>query len=87
MMNIFKAIFLPLALIGIILPSFFGVKMNKEKRAEQIIQVYMDSNGLDIKPGTKDYKIFMRDIFGGEYPDLTNVNSKFLANPDEPTVT
>lgn len=83
MMNIFKAIFLPLALIGIILQPSLGFKIGEEKRAEQIIQAYMDANGLDIKPGTKEYKIFMRDIFWGEYPNLTNVNSEFLAGPTE----
>jgi len=83
MMNIIKAIFLPLALIGIIFQPVLGFKVGEEERAEQIIQAYIDSNGLDIKPGTKEYKIFMRDIFWGEYPDLTNVNSEFLADPTE----
>jgi len=77
MMNIIKAIFLPLALIGIIFQPVLGFKVDEEKRAEQIIQAYIDSNGLDIKPGTKEYKIFMRDIFWGEYPDLTNVNRTY----------
>lgn len=64
MMNIFKAIFLPLVLIGIIFKPLLGFEIGEEKRAEQIIQAYMDANGLDIKPSTKEYKIFMRIFFG-----------------------
>lgn len=41
MMNIFKAIFLPLVLIGIIFKPLLGFEIGEEKRAEQIIQAYM----------------------------------------------
>jgi hypothetical protein len=83
MMNIFKAIFLPLALIGILFQPLLRFEIDEEKRAEQIIQAYLDSHGLAIKSDTEEYKIFMREIFWGEYSDLTNVKSEFLADPTE----
>ena len=51
--------------------------------AEQIIQSFMDEKGIDIDPRTEEYKIFMRRIVWGEFPELTGKNSIFAKNQDE----
>lgn len=60
-----------------------SVPSNEENRAREIIQNYMDTKGLEIKPGTDEYKTFMRRIMWGEFPELTGSSSDFIENPDE----
>jgi len=60
-----------------------SVKASDDARAEQIIQDYIDYLELDIQPGTIDYKLFLRNVFWGNYPDLTGIDSVFLTNPAE----
>lgn len=43
----------------------------------------MKTYGLDIKPGTDEYKTLMRKIIWGEYPELTGAGSNFFNSPDE----
>ena len=43
----------------------------------------MDEKGLDIDPCTEEYKIYMRRIVWGEFPELTGENSIFVNNQDE----
>ena len=38
---------------------------------------------MDIKPGTDEYKIFMRSILWGEYPELTGEGSIFVNKQEE----
>ena len=71
-----------LATAGLAL-TFWAVKNKPTKReiqAKQIIQELMDSQGMDIKPGTEEYSIFMRGIVWGEYPELTGNASEFIKN-------
>lgn len=43
----------------------------------------MNSKGMDIEPGTDEYKIFMRRILWEEYPELTNEGSTFVDKTEE----
>jgi len=60
-----------------------SIPSKEENRAREIIQNYMDTKGLEIKPGTDEYKTFMRRIMWGEFPELTGSSSGFIENPDE----
>ena len=65
--------------------AFWSVKnipTKGEIKAKQIIQEFIDSKGMDIKPGTEEYTIFMRGILLGEYPDLTGIASEFIKNQE-----
>ncbi len=56
----------------------------QEIRAEQIIQAFMADKGMNIRPGTEEYILFMRDIIlWGEYPELMESDSAFIQHPDE----
>ena len=85
-MKIKKTILLLLLTIAGVALVFGVVKSiptKQEIRAKQIIQTYMNSKGMDIKPGTEEYKIFMRGIVWGEYPELTGSESDFINNQNE----
>lgn len=83
-MNITKT-----TMIFLLLFSFFAIapsiqqNNSKEDQARQIIQAFMDAKGIDIKPGTEEYKILMRRIFWGEYPELTGKDSIFIGNQEQ----
>ena len=80
-----RFLLLMLAIAGLAL-AFWAVKnipTKQEMRARQIIQTFMDSRGMDMKPGTEKYTIFMRGIVWGEYPELTGNDSDFVKNQDE----
>lgn len=72
-----------MAILSFLIQPFWGFKVDEEKRAEKIIQAYIDSKGLIINPNGGDYKRLMREIIWGEHPDLTNIDSSFLAKPEE----
>ena len=38
---------------------------------------------MHIEPGTDEYKILMRRILWGEYPELTDESSTFVDNQEE----
>lgn len=59
------------------------IPTKQEKRASQIINSFIESMGIQAEPGTEEYKIIMRKIIWGEYPELTSEDSKFIENPDE----
>jgi hypothetical protein len=54
-----------------------------DQNAERIILAYIDTNGLNISPGTKDYQKFMKGILLGEYPDLTGKDSIYATTDEE----
>jgi len=58
-------------------------KTQSEQRAEHIILEYIEAKGLDIQPGTEEYRLLMKRILLGEHPDLTGENSVFIRNEDE----
>lgn len=58
-------------------------KTQSEQRAEQIILEYIEAKGLDIQPGTEEYRLLMKGILLGEHPDLTGENSVFTRNEAE----
>jgi len=60
-----------------------SIPSKEENRAREIIQNYMDTKGLKIKPGTDEYKTFMRRIMWGELPELTGPGSDFIKSSDE----
>lgn len=62
---------------------FMAVPTVQERRASQIVNSFMESKGIHAKPGTQEYKIIMRKIVWGEYPELNGDNSKFIQNPNE----
>jgi hypothetical protein len=59
------------------------IPTKQEKRANQIINSFMESKGIQAEPGSEEYRIIMRKIIWGEYPELTGEDSKFIENPDE----
>lgn len=60
-----------------------SIPSKEEYRAREIIQNYMDTKGLKIKPGADEYKTFMRRIMWGEIPELTRLGSDFIKSSDE----
>jgi hypothetical protein len=58
-------------------------KTQTEERAEQIILEYIEAKGLDIQPGTEEYRLLMKGILLGEHPDLTGENSVYTRNEAE----
>ncbi len=58
-------------------------KRQQELRAEQIIQAFMADKGMNIRPGTEEYILFMRGIIWGVYPELRESDSAFIQHPDE----
>lgn len=48
----------------------------------QIIHAYMEAKGIDIRPGTQEYKLFMRRVVWGEFPELRQI-SEFIENQEE----
>ena len=58
-------------------------KRQQEIRAEQIIQAFMADKGMNIRPGTEEYILFMRDILWGVYPELRESDSAFIQHPEE----
>jgi hypothetical protein len=60
-----------------------SIPSKEENRAREIIQNYMVTMGLEKKPGTDEYKIFMRRILWGELPDLTGPDSDFIKSSEE----
>jgi len=81
-MKIKKIILGLLLLLGLALLIFTMIKWRQETRAGQIIHSYMVAKGIDIKPGTEEYQIFMRDILWGAYPELFSI-SNFINNEEE----
>jgi len=73
--------------LAIILLVAILIRMNlrseQEIIAEQIIDSYMQANGIEIKPGTEEYGMFMRQIFWGEHPELAEAGSNFIKNQEE----
>ena len=82
-MNATKVILLLLAVFGIAINPLSEVNGQTETQAKQIIQSFMDSKGMDIEPGTEEYKTFMRGIVWSEYPELTGNDSDFVKNQEE----
>lgn len=80
--KLFAPLFIILALIFMVL-IVFNLPSKEEIRAEKIIQSFMETQSLDIKPGTDAYQIFMRKIIWGEYPELTALGSTFINSPDD----
>ena len=86
-----KLIFLLLMTVGVIVILFVIIQKNKEIQAErikyapakQIIDSFMEAQGMDIQPGTEEYEKFMSGILLGEYPELTREDSEFIKNQDE----
>ena len=50
----------------------------REILAEQIINSFMIEKGWDYQQNSREYKIFMRGIVWGAYPELTGKNSVFV---------
>jgi len=73
-------IFLGVASVIFVVKS---IPSREENQARKIIQNYLDAKGLEIKPGTVEYKTFMRRIMWGEFPELTGPGSDFIKSPDE----
>lgn len=48
----------------------------------QIIHAYMEAKGINIRPGTPEYKIFMRQVVWGEFPELRQI-SDFVKTQEE----
>lgn len=82
-MNVTNIFLLLVVIYGIAFNPMYNFNGDDEAQAEQIIQAFMDSEGMDIKSGTADYTIFMRKIIWGEYPELTGNPSVFVKNQDE----
>ncbi len=72
-----------LVLVGFVVIRFVVIPWIEDAPARQIIHSFMDSEGMDIKPWTDEYEMFMRDIMWGAYPELTGNDSKFVTNHDE----
>lgn len=51
--------------------------------AEQIIHSFMIAKEMDFQQNSQEYKIFMRGIVWGEYPELTGEDSIFINSPYE----
>jgi len=74
---------LAIAGFALVIWAVKNIPTKHEIRAKQIIQAYMDSKGMEIEPGTEEYKLFMRGIIWGEYPELTGNGSDFVKNQEE----
>ena len=77
------------AIVGstiVLLVLFLGnryIQTKHERQAKQIIHTFMEAEGMNIKPNTEEYTIFMRRIVWGEYPELTELGSDFIENQTE----
>lgn len=77
-MNAIKLVITLLTVTGMI----FVQSMNNQNQVsgEEIIQTYLESIQIDIQPNTDEYRLLMRGILLGEYPELTGNNSVFISN-------
>lgn len=72
--------------VVVLLVIFLGnryMQLKQERQARQIIHAFMEAEGVNIQPNTEEYMIFMRRIVWGEYPELTKLDSDFIANQTE----
>ncbi len=74
-MNVISIVLLLLVVLGTPLHPLAEHDRDEDTRVEQIIQSFMDSQGMDIKPWTDEYKVFMGGIVLSEYPELTGEDS------------
>jgi hypothetical protein len=44
----------------------------EQQKAEQIVLLYLKQKQPNIQPYTPEYKIFLKDLLLGVYPELTN---------------
>lgn len=72
-----------LVIVFIVFLLIINIPTKEEIMARKIIQNYIEKYALGLKPGTEEYKIFMRKIFWGEIPELTEVGSDFINNEEE----
>ncbi len=88
-MNNKKLVLIFLLVVGfaaILLVALLGnryVQTYRERQAERIIRTFMEAKSINIQSNTEDYKIFMRRIVWGEYPELTEFDSDFTENETE----
>ena len=82
-MNCTKLMFLLLIIFGYIFAPLEIVQAEEWTSAKQIIDSFMEAQGMDIQPGTEEYEKFMSGILLGEYPELTREDSEFIKNQDE----
>ncbi len=83
-MKIPKYVFiLLLVLVGFVVIRFVVIPWIEDAPARKIIHSFMDSQGMDIKPWTDEYKVFMGGIVLSEYPELTGEDSDFITNSDD----
>jgi hypothetical protein len=58
-------------------------RIEAEFKAARIIHSYMQANGIETEPGTKEYKIFMRQIVWNEHPELAEIGTEYIHNQEE----
>lgn len=46
-------------------------QITSSPEAEQILVQFIQSNHLNIRPNTTEYRVFLRDFLLGEYPELS----------------
>lgn len=56
---------------------------DQELLAEQIIHMYLEEEGMNIKPRTDEYKSIMRGILLGDIPELTVVGRNYISSQEE----
>ncbi len=56
-MNITNLVFLLLVVLGTALHPLAGYGGDEDMQTEQIIQSFMDSQGMDIQPRTEEYEM------------------------------
>lgn len=72
-------------IIGLIVIVFVikNLPTREEVIAKEIIQSYIETNGLVLKPGSEEYIIFMRRIVWGEVPELSQIGSEYFKTTEE----
>lgn len=83
-MNATKITLLLISIFDFIISPLVISNINDiDASGEEIIHSFMESRGIDIRPGTKEYTRYMRGILLGEFPELTGRNSAFVENEEE----
>ena len=72
-----------LIIVFIVFILIINIPSKEEVMARKIIQNYIEKYELGLNPGTNEYRIFLRKIFWGEIPELSEVGSDFINNEEE----
>lgn len=75
MRSFWRKVFTSLIAVGLLMSHMVVLSYAFERdkaQAEQIIAQYLQQKGLNLKPDTPEYSVFLKDILWGVYPELNN---------------